>query len=111
MEVVYSSLVLNNTKTRILKHLRFLRPTRGFTLGEVELELLVEESLRSRWPENDKRAEINSTVHYIQGNSNNYSISLETRDENLLQARASPSVFLNHFFPFSVYHSTIGVLK
>lgn len=48
-----------------MNHLRFLRPTRGFALGELELELLVDASLRVWLPENNKRVEINPTVQQI----------------------------------------------
>ena len=48
-----------------LNHLRFLRPTRGFALGELELELLEDDSLRLWLPETNKRVEINPIVQQM----------------------------------------------
>jgi len=57
-------IALNSKETQCLNinYLRFLRPTRGFTLGELELELLEDDSLRLWLPEINKRVEINPIV-------------------------------------------------
>lgn len=62
---IYVLTVLNKKETQYLNHLRFLRPTRGFALGELELELLEDDSLRLWLPANNKGVEMNPTVQQV----------------------------------------------
>lgn len=70
---IYFLIVLNSKETQCLNYLRFLRPTRGLTLGELELELLEDDSLRFWLPEINKRVEIksNSPAVSIKAKSSN----------------------------------------